>query len=275
MRETTDDIRAEYSASLLQFSTGHKATVGTPLAFGEGDIKSRIKNVMYYKKPRLRQTVFALTIISVVTISLATNPIMKGLTVMSTIFENYKQLSLNCGLICLEPGEITVPYFCYPVNAEPVGFEEAILYCFIPEYGEMVFASNPESCADINVYPVANNFSDFIRLVLACGSANPIEQCIWMNKEQFDQLIQEQRGNQTAQQKEVLALLSREFNLDPMENPFEYIKAVQANFDDSKIKYSDEYYDTLGLIRPDGTKEENTVELEPVTFSFQKGRKDD
>ena len=44
-----------------------------------------------------------------------------------------------------------------------------------------VFACNPESCADINVYPLAKNFDDFIRVILACGSANPVEQIVWMN----------------------------------------------------------------------------------------------
>ena len=43
-------------------------------------------------------------------------------------------------LLCLEHGEITEPYFCYPVNAEPIGFEGCILYCFLPEYGEMVLS---------------------------------------------------------------------------------------------------------------------------------------
>lgn len=32
-----------------------------------------------------------------------------------------------------------------------------------------------------------------------------------------------------------------------MEHPFEYVKEVQAQFDDSKIKFTDEYYDVLGL----------------------------
>ncbi len=74
----------------------------------------------------------------------------------------------------------------------------------------------------------------------------------------------------TEQQKELLDLLAYELNLMPMENPFEYVKALQANFDGSKIKYSNEYYDTLGLAWPDETKTENSFEFEPVTFSFFK-----
>lgn len=53
MRQTDRDIRAEYSSSLLQFSTGKRVILGTPLAFGEGDTKERIENIMKYKKPTI------------------------------------------------------------------------------------------------------------------------------------------------------------------------------------------------------------------------------
>lgn len=35
-----------------------------------------------------------------------------------------------------------------------------------------------------------------------------------------------------------------------MENPYEYVKNIQKDFDDSKIKYSDEYYDIKGIEKP-------------------------
>lgn len=63
---------------------------------------------------------------------------------MGTIYEKYMALPIDKSLLCLEHGEITYPYFCYPVNAKPIGFEGCILYCFLPEYGEMVFACNPK-----------------------------------------------------------------------------------------------------------------------------------
>lgn len=106
---------------------------------------------------------------------------------MGTVYEKYRALPINKGLLCLECGEITTPYFCYPVNAEPIGFEGCILYCFLPEYEDMVFACNPESCADQNVYPLAASFEDFIRLILVCGTANPVEQIVWMDKSKFEE----------------------------------------------------------------------------------------
>ena len=73
MRHMDTDIRGRYSASLLSLATGRKIIVGTPLAFGEGDTKSRIKNVMNYKKPTLWILVAATIIVSAVTIGSAAN----------------------------------------------------------------------------------------------------------------------------------------------------------------------------------------------------------
>ena len=45
------DVRANYSASLLTLATGRRIIAGTPLAFGEGDTKSRIRNLANWRKP--------------------------------------------------------------------------------------------------------------------------------------------------------------------------------------------------------------------------------
>lgn len=139
------------------------------------------------------------------------------------------------------------PYFYYPINAKVIGFEGCILYCSVAKYGEMIFASNPESCADKCVYPLAKNFSDFTRLILACGSTNPVEQIVWINRQQFEQHMQDEHAIQTEKQTAVLVLLSKAFPLSPMANSFEYVKTIQKDFDDSNIKFSDEYYDVLGI----------------------------
>lgn len=169
---------------------------------------------------------------------------------MKNTFEIFKSLPIDKGLLSLQDVDhIDNPYFCYPVNATPIGYEGSILYCFLPEYGEMVFAANPESCADKYVYPLAENFSDFMRLVLACGTANPVEQIVWMNKDNFQQHLQEELVLITQEQKAVLSVLTEKLGITPMENPFDYVKAVQGSFDDSKIRFGDEYYDVLGIER--------------------------
>lgn len=51
VRKMGQEIRADYSASLLSFSTGEKMRFAVPLAFGEGDTKGRIQNLARWKKP--------------------------------------------------------------------------------------------------------------------------------------------------------------------------------------------------------------------------------
>jgi len=65
MKNMEEDVRADYSQSLLSLATGRKLFAGTPLFFGEGDIKSRIKNVLNYKKPTM-WVIMAGVIISVI-----------------------------------------------------------------------------------------------------------------------------------------------------------------------------------------------------------------
>ena len=175
------------------------------------------------------------------------NSNLQGVTIMTT-YKQFLSLNIDSSLISLEKTEES-GYFCYPANAKAIGFEGCIMYCFIDGYEETVFACNPESCADIYVYPLARNFTDFIGLILACGSANPVEQIVWMNKQQFEQHLQEEKEIQTTEQKELLSILEKELHVAAMEYPFEYVKELQSDFDYSKVQFSDEYYDVLGIER--------------------------
>ncbi len=73
MKRLGASIREEYLESLLSLATGRKIA-STPLAFGEGDTKSRIKNILCYKKPAFWVTVAALTAVAVTCIAFAFNP---------------------------------------------------------------------------------------------------------------------------------------------------------------------------------------------------------
>ncbi|WP_165835576.1 M56 family metallopeptidase [Ruminiclostridium sufflavum] len=68
------DIREEYSALLLSLATGRKIIAGTPLSFGEEDMKSRIKNVLCYRKPALWVMLAALAAVAAIFIVFASNP---------------------------------------------------------------------------------------------------------------------------------------------------------------------------------------------------------
>ena len=155
---------------------------------------------------------------------------------METLFDQYKELNINGSLICLEQVEDIYSYFCYPTNAKAIGFEGSIMYCFIEPYGEMVFACNPDTCADVFVYPLARTFEDFMRLILACGSTNPIEQIIWMDKDKFEKHLKEEEAIRTEEQKATLSYLETELEISPIDNPYDYICNVKLeNFDLSHV----------------------------------------
>lgn len=78
MKRLGANIREEYSALLLSLATGKKIITGTPLAFGEGDTKSRIENVLHYKKPALWVMLAALVAVSAICIVFASNPQRKS-----------------------------------------------------------------------------------------------------------------------------------------------------------------------------------------------------
>lgn len=71
-------IRTDYSASLLSLSTGQRVVGGTPLAFGEGDTKSRIKNLLTWNRPKKWVAALAALVCVAVVASCGTNPELQG-----------------------------------------------------------------------------------------------------------------------------------------------------------------------------------------------------
>lgn len=191
-----------------------------------------------------------------------------------TMYEKYCQLDIDGSWIGLEKSDMCVEYFCTPKNTTVIGWENSIQYCFIRGYRDMVFAVNPETCVDKYVYPLAMNFKDFLRLILACGSTTAVEQIIGWSKEQFEEFLISDDNAVLLEQVTVLEKIKAELKLAPMENPYEYVKAVQEQHDDSKIRFSNDYYDTLGLERPDGSENDiGPVEFAEVAFTFVKREK--
>ena len=137
----------------------------------------------------------------------------------------------------------------------------------------MVFAVNPEPAGDQYVYPLAMNFRDFLSLILSCGSTTAIEQIIGWSRQQFEDFVVSEYNEKVPDQQEVLDTIASELKIKPMEDPYSYVKNVQQQFHQypAKIRYSNEYYDTLGLERPDGSENEmKMMEFAPVQFTFVK-----
>ncbi len=74
MRRMMSDIRAEYSEALLCLATGRRMMTGMPLAFGEGDTRARIKNILKWKKPKKAAVIAAMILCVAAAACLVTNP---------------------------------------------------------------------------------------------------------------------------------------------------------------------------------------------------------
>lgn len=78
MKTLGKEIRTEYSASLLSLATGRRMISGTPLTFGEGDTKSRIRNVLRWKKPGVWILLTAAVLCAACVVFCALNPVSKA-----------------------------------------------------------------------------------------------------------------------------------------------------------------------------------------------------
>ena len=75
IKQLGNDVKKEYSSSLLTLATGRRIIGGTPLAFGEGDTKDRIKNVLKYEKPTFWMVVVAVIAVVIIVVGLLANPV--------------------------------------------------------------------------------------------------------------------------------------------------------------------------------------------------------
>ena len=66
--------KAHYSEALLACASGRKMITVCPLAFGETDVKGRVKNVLNYKKPAFWIIIVSIVALVVVAICFITNP---------------------------------------------------------------------------------------------------------------------------------------------------------------------------------------------------------
>lgn len=143
----------------------------------------------------------------------------------------------------IEKRDDNLNYFCTPRGARIIGWAGVggIHYCFIRGFGEMVFSVSPMNLAPHYVHPLASNFSDFLRLLLACGNSAALEQAWQWDQEQFETFLRENPA--TEEEKVALAQITEQTGLTPMNNPWQYLRELQASFDYSKIKYTEDFYD--------------------------------
>lgn len=180
---------------------------------------------------------------------------------MDKTYEKFLRTGIDLAPLGVERGEGEL-YFCTPRGASMIGWEGAdgIHYCFVRGYGGTVFAVSPMNTAPDYVHAVAQDFADFLRLLLACGHGAAIEQCWRWSREQFDAYLAENPPTDAALA--VMGEIREKLGLKPMEDAWGYIHALQDGFDYGKIKYED----------PECIASPSEPEPEPWCVRFHGGR---
>lgn len=160
-----------------------------------------------------------------------------------TLYQKFKELKINLSAIGLEQSDSPVTYFCTPKGAKVIGWAgvDGIHYCTIRGFGDTIFAVSPMNLPGDYVHPIARNFEELLGLLMSCGSMAAIEQAHMWDKAQFDEYLKENLP--TEEHTAVMNSVKEKFAIAPIDDPFSYIKNLQAAFDYSLIKYTPEYYD--------------------------------
>lgn len=93
IKKMGENIRADYSASLLALSTQHRIIPGIPVDFGEGDTKDRVKNLAAFR--RTPKCILAVLIIGVVILIICLMFNRKHLSTDSNNFDNETIITEN------------------------------------------------------------------------------------------------------------------------------------------------------------------------------------
>jgi len=73
MKELGSDIVEDYTKSLVRIATGRRLRAASPLAFGEGGIKGRVKRVLNFKRPSRLIIIAAVVLVAVLSVGFAMN----------------------------------------------------------------------------------------------------------------------------------------------------------------------------------------------------------
>ena len=162
---------------------------------------------------------------------------------MVAFYQKFLRKHLDLSSLSVMRREDNDPYFCTPKGASIFGWAgvDGIHFCFVRGFGETVFAVSPMNGGKDCVHVIARDFSDFLRLLLATGDSAALEQAWQWDEAQFDAFLAE--NPPTDEQKAVLSQISTVFSLTPMERPWQYLRELQAEFDLSKLKFTEDFYD--------------------------------
>lgn len=166
LKEMNGDIKKPYATSLLSLATGKHILNGSPLAFGEGNLKGRIKNVLNYKRPKFWVVAFSIVFVVIAGIGLMANPkaeaIIGGADGTTDIIIRSKDevvLAESEGITLIANNEIDGMYKDMIVETKDK----------INSFPSWANVTNPTYIPTINVADVDDDGKDEVIIVLTTG----------------------------------------------------------------------------------------------------------
>lgn len=153
VKKLGESIRTDYSASLLSLATGRRMIAGTPLAFGEGDTKSRIKNMLNWKQAKPIVVFLAALAVMIALIVCGTNATKNDSWIKGT--QHATAVELECNL--------ETPIRSYAIyedvyeNGELISSESIIFDGFKEEGG----ATPRKASMTLNAQPISTEEGGF------------------------------------------------------------------------------------------------------------------
>ncbi|MDR1131025.1 MAG: DUF4825 domain-containing protein, partial [Oscillospiraceae bacterium] len=98
LKEMGGETKKAYSLSLLSLATERRVISGSPLAFSEGGIKERIKNVLNFRKPSRVVIIAAVTLVAVLSVGFLVNRAADG-----SVSDEISPMSMSMENVVNEP----------------------------------------------------------------------------------------------------------------------------------------------------------------------------
>ena len=157
LQAMNEDVKKPYARSLLNLAGGRHILNAGPLAFGAGDVKGRIKNILNYKKPRFSIVILAVFIIAVVGVGLITNPVesRQDLSIPGTKNTAAQSNQKNEPLVFREPEKsegYPSPARANPDSGHFIESKDGDEIAKFVEENLAVILSSPRECSDARAY---------------------------------------------------------------------------------------------------------------------------
>ena len=152
LRELGVEAKADYSQALLSLSANRRILNASPLAFGEGGIKERVKNVLSFRKPSRMIIIAALVLVIILSVGFAVNrmhsenesSIDNDLVETDAIFaptESWKPevQELPAENKHIEPGTISTPTERWEPEVQEIIMPSVVATGFAPEIRNQLY----------------------------------------------------------------------------------------------------------------------------------------